>query len=325
MSLDAVTRRYRLAIFGGLVALASYFQASGVTSLVSGHLVPAQAATVTPAKVSPAGVEARKSGSEILARNPFDSVTGPLDGTPHGGDDDDDLPTSRPAATLPGSDPYKDPPCSGVSSNLITATEDKAWSFAAIASGGEDKLRRIGDKVGSFTVQHIGYYESSDHDVLPRVWLVDGSVRCIVEMGAAPPPSVKTSGTGIETTGRAKTPTKRQKLEAEVKSKITKLGDNEFEVDKSGVELIIQHYAKLAGSLRGKATKDGMKLTGIKDSSILGELGMKNGDMLQTINGFDMSDPDKAVDAYAKLRRAGKLDLAYTRDGSPQTIQVKIK
>ena len=59
--------------------------------------------------------------------------------------------------------------------------------------------------------------------------------------------------------------------------------------------------------------------------SILGELGMRNGDMLQTINGFDMSDPDKAVDAYAQLRRAGKLNLAFSRDGAPQTVNVKIK
>ena len=52
---------------------------------------------------------------------------------------------------------------------------------------------------------------------------------------------------------------------------------------------------------------------------------MRNGDMLQTINGFDMSDPDKAVDAYAQLRRAGKLNLAFPRDGAPQTVNVKIK
>ncbi|MBK6519528.1 MAG: general secretion pathway protein GspC [Polyangiaceae bacterium] len=325
MSLDGVTRRYSLAIFGGLVAIAAYFQASGVGALVSGHLVPEEAVTAAPAKAGAAALDTKaKSGREILARNPFDSVTGPLDGSLLPSDDDEG-PKSRPAAALPGSDPYKDPPCSGVSSNLITATEDKAWSFASIASSGEDKLRRIGDKVGSFTVQHIGYYESVEHDVLPRVWLVDGSVRCIVEMGAAPPPSARTSGTGVETTGRAKTPTKRQKLEADIKSKITKIGENEFEVDKSGVELIIQHYAKLAGSLRGKATKDGMKLTGIKETSILGELGMRNGDMLQTINGFDMSDPDKAVDAYAQLRRAGKLNLAFSRDGAPQTVNVKIK
>ena len=37
-----------------------------------------------------------------------------------------------------------------------------------------------------------------------------------------------------------------------------------------------------------------------------------------------MTDPDKAVDAYAKLRKAGQLDIQMTRDGAPVTIGVKI-
>jgi general secretion pathway protein C len=52
---------------------------------------------------------------------------------------------------------------------------------------------------------------------------------------------------------------------------------------------------------------------------------MKNGDLLQSINGFDMSDPEKAVDAYAKLRSAGKLDITVNRDGSPFTVGIQIQ
>ncbi len=52
---------------------------------------------------------------------------------------------------------------------------------------------------------------------------------------------------------------------------------------------------------------------------------MQNGDLLQAINGFDMTDPEKAVDAYAKLRTAGKLDITVSRDGSPTNISIAIK
>ena len=113
-------------------------------------------------------------------------------------------------------------------------------------------------------------------------------------------------------------------LEAAVKANIKKVGENQYEVDRKGVELIIKNYAKLAGTLRSKPTKEGMRVSGIKPDDILSELGLQTGDMLQSINGFDMSDPDKAVDAYAKLRKAGQLDIQMTRDGAPKTIGVKI-
>ena len=185
-----------------------------------------------------------------------------------------------------------------------------------------EKLHRIGDKVGTFTVAHIGYYESEHHDVFPRVWLTNAGSRCIVGMGAPEPSQTKPSVTTPKPTSPKNAA--KEKIQNEVKSKIKKVGENQFEVDRSGVELIIKNYAKLAGSLRSRPTKEGMRVSGIKQDDILSELGMKTGDMLQSINGFDMTDPDKAVDAYAKLRKAGQLDIQLTRDGAPITIGVKI-
>jgi general secretion pathway protein C len=96
-------------------------------------------------------------------------------------------------------------------------------------------------------------------------------------------------------------------------------------VERGAVEQIIQNYAKLAGSLRTRPTKEGMRLSGLKPDNVLSKLGMKNGDLLQSINGFDMSDPEKAVDAYAKLRSAGKLDITVNRDGAPFTVGISIQ
>lgn len=329
MGVDAVLKRYKVFIFGGIVATAAFFQAAGIQQLVAGHLVPSSLAKVTTgkAKAEPNARAKAKSGKEILARNPFDSQTGPLDGGQLLAESD--LPSaSTPVEHHDKANPYEDAPCAGVRSSLITAADDTAWSFASLSFNGEDKLRRVGDALGQFKVEHIGYYhvaEPAEPDLLPRVWLSEPSGRCIVDMGAGDPASVKPVTTTETTPKPPKTPSKKEKLMNEVKSKITKVGENKYEVDKSGVELIIQHYAKLAGSTRGKSTKEGMRLTGIKQGSILQELGMQTGDMLQSINGYDMSDPDKAVDAYAKLRRAGKLDMAITRDGAPITVQVQIK
>ena len=45
----------------------------------------------------------------------------------------------------------------------------------------------------------------------------------------------------------------------------------------------------------------GIRLFGIRPETLLGTLGLENGDRLQTINGFDMASPEKALEA---MRRA---------------------
>ncbi len=318
MAIDSQLRALQIPMIGAAILTAAFFQARGVGQLVAGHLVPRDPVHLKPHTIQPVS-ERAKSGDDILSRNPFDSVTGPLN-----------KPASttnpvvdKPAEPVSNGDPYDDSACSGVRASLITATDDPAWSFAALTTSDGETMRRIGDKVGSQTVEHIGYYESPNHGTMPRVWLMDGGQRCIVA-DTGPDPVVKKPTAAEPRVPSAKN-TKKAKLEAEVKSKITKIGENHYEVDKSGVEIIMQHYAKLAGNIRARGTKEGMRISGIKPDSVLGEIGMQNGDLLSDINGFDMSDPEKAVDAYAKLRKAGKLDMTMMRDGSPVTIKIQIK
>jgi general secretion pathway protein C len=52
---------------------------------------------------------------------------------------------------------------------------------------------------------------------------------------------------------------------------------------------------------------------------------MENGDRLQTINGFDMSSPEKALEAYARLRTAEKLTISLNRKGQNMNIDYNIK
>jgi general secretion pathway protein C len=46
--------------------------------------------------------------------------------------------------------------------------------------------------------------------------------------------------------------------------------------------------------------------------------------MLRTINGFDMSAPDSALEAYAKLRSASNLSVAVVRRGAAVTMEYNI-
>ena len=54
----------------------------------------------------------------------------------------------------------------------------------------------------------------------------------------------------------------------------------------------------------------------MRPDTLLGMLGMENGDRLQTINGFDMTSPEKALEAYARLRTADHLTVPVNRKGA---------
>lgn len=318
MGVDAVAKRYWVLITGGLVATAAYLQASGMGQLVAAHLTAAAPASTSAPRARDAAHLPDKSAGPILSRNAFDSVTGPLDGKSLAVAD---APLPPPKV---GADPYQDPPCNGFKSSLVTAAEDPEWSFASLAgSDGRSQLRRRGDKVNESTVLHIGWFESPEPDLVPRVWMSEGGGRCIVEMGSSEKTAKAPSTTPKpEPTGKAAA---KAKLTKDIEGKIKNVGPNQWVVERGAVEQIIQNYAKLAGSLRTRPTKEGMRLSGLKPDNILSKLGMQNGDNLQAINGFDMSDPEKAVDAYAKLRSAGKLDITVNREGTPMTIGISIQ
>ena len=77
------------------------------------------------------------------------------------------------------------------------------------------------------------------------------------------------------------------------------------------------------GAEAGRAVA--VKLYGIRRTSLLGRLGIRNGDMLRTINGFDMTSPDTALEAYSRLRSADKLTLAVKRQNNEMTIEYNVE
>ncbi|MFO0612454.1 MAG: type II secretion system protein GspC [Polyangiaceae bacterium] len=321
MGLDAIAKRYFPVWVCGLIATAAYFQADGVGALIGGTIGRAEPPSAPKSKSrAPTNTQAKpKSADSILARNAFDSVTGPLDGkvTQVGATNTEPLPPVN-----NGADPYADPPCTSVRVSLVTASDDDpAWSFASLSHEGKSMLRRTGDKIGDAEVVHIGWYPTAT-EPSPRVWLQQGGSRCIVEWGGADATPKKVEPPKTD----SKAPDSKSRVPPELESKIHKKSDTEYDVERSAVAEIIKNYAQLAAGLRARQTKDGgVRLSGIKGNSILNSLGMKNGDILRSINGYDMSDQDKALEAYAKLKTAKQLTIVLDRDKSPLTVSIGIK
>jgi general secretion pathway protein C len=315
MGLDGQLKRFYPLLLCGLIALAAYFQSSGIGQLMVSTIVAGTEPTEPPALSKGAVAKTEtKSGDPVLSRNPFDSVTGSLIGNepePIPGGPVPDLPDAKTSD--------EDPDCGFGRVVLISANADPDWSFAAIEDGsGNSKLRRLGESVGSHTIQAFGW---------DRVWLAQGSQVCQMKLGvsAAKAPAKKRT---------SKRPTRRRRrgrqLPAEMASKINKVSETEYTVERSVVDEIMENQAELMRSARILPEKEGdkvvgIRLFGIRNGTLLNHLGMKNGDRLESINGFNMSDPQKALEAYGRLRTADALKVKINRKGTPMTLEFKIQ
>lgn len=85
---------------------------------------------------------------------------------------------------------------------------------------------------------------------------------------------------------------------------------------------LLQSVRVVPEQMNGKVV--GLRLFGIRPASLLGTLGLKNGDRLESINGFDVTNPEKALEAYARLRTAPHLQLRLQRSGRPLEVDLNI-
>jgi general secretion pathway protein C len=317
--LDQLLKRHFWGPTLVLTSVAAFFGARGVGNLFGASLGADDKQLASPPMATKAAPTASNttpkatSADPILARNPFDSVTGPL----LRGIGTDENPVGPPVDM---SDPLNAPICDGVKVLIIAASSDPDWSFAALSAPGDAKsqLRRRGGDFGGKEVKFVGW---------DRVWLTGGGQLCQallfqppqapqttpVASQAAPPPA---GGAGA--------------VPDDIKKGIQRISATEFNIDRGVVDKILENQAELMKQARivpeqenGKVV--GIRLFGVRNDTLLGALGMENGDRLQSINGFDMTSPEKALEAYARLRTADHMTVAINRKGANTNLDYNIK
>jgi general secretion pathway protein C len=325
MKLDKLLKRHFWVVILAFVGVAAFFHAQAITQIIGFRLAPdeTELAAIRTRRLpmpgsSTTGNTRDLSATAILKRNAFDSVTGPLDAPLL----DVNLPEAGAVAVDP-TDPMNAPECEGLKVIVIAASTDPDWSFASFTptTGGADTksvMRRRGGDVSGKTVEFIGW---------DRVWLMNGATRCQLAMFRPPPPPgappPKPAGEKSKSGGG-------DELTKEISKGIQKISATEFKIERGVVDKILENTAALMTQVRIVPEKDGDKATGIrlfgvKPDSLLGVLGMENGDRLQTINGFDMTNPEKALEAYARLRTADHLTVSVNRKGASTNLDYAIQ
>jgi S1-C subfamily serine protease len=111
---------------------------------------------------------------------------------------------------------------------------------------------------------------------------------------------------------------------------IVKVDDQTYVIPKQTVDTIIANPmavgkgARVVPSIKN-GVANGFKLYAIRPSSVYSKLGFANGDTIHSINGFELSSADKALEAYTKLQNATDVQVELTRRGHPMTLSYTIR
>ena len=320
-------RRFSVAIILATLGLCAFFLAQGTTRVLAAELLGAGADAPAPrprAKTASRGTSfnRRRDAAIILRRNIFDSERGdltlePLPETGIGAD-------GEPIADW---DPSQPPPICNNKLRLVGSVMSPGypeWSFAAITgtSDGKTLLYRQGGDVDGSKV--VAVYPSS-------VIVASGGGTCQLQMFEEEDPAAPKPVTVASKPSRSSSNPRNAGLsDEELNDGIEKISDTQFNIQRSLVDKVLANQGSLMKTARVIPHEEdgrvvGMRLYGIRRTSLLGRLGVRNGDMLRTINGFDMTSPDSALEAYTRLRTADKLTLMVKRQNKDMTIEYNIE
>lgn len=100
-------------------------------------------------------------------------------------------------------------------------------------------------------------------------------------------------------------------------------------IDQAFVDAALANPASLAKQARiVPAMRDGVnagyKLYGIRRESLPKALGLKNGDLIHTVNGHPLTTVDETMKLYTKLRDEKTFILEIERKGTPRRLTIEI-
>ena len=108
---------------------------------------------------------------------------------------------------------------------------------------------------------------------------------------------------------------------------IRNVGPNQYVVKREDLNKATGNLGALASQARivPSAKDNGFKIFSIAKDSLYSKIGIQNGDVLKSINGIELSSPDKALEAYSRLQNASKLSLDIVRKGQNETLEYTIE
>lgn len=184
---------------------------------------------------------------------------------------------------------------------LVGDPEHPEQSMAVIswpgANGFSRPMVRAGSVIGGHRVAAV---------TASRVWLEDKGALCFLDGGTEHATPVVVASKGID-----------------------RVDDMHARIDRSVRDALVEKGTAAFGNVRlapdllnGKVV--GMKLLAVPEGSPLAKMGLRTGDSLLSINGFDLTTSEGALEAFARLRAAPSLEVSLRRNGAPAALRVDV-
>jgi general secretion pathway protein C len=277
-------RRSVLPLVVVTLALCAWLHARGFAALVGGDLAAPRLHVLSEAQAATDPVLPR-SADPILARNPFDSVTGPLLGAPPV--PSTDVSTGATAA------------CDGVRVVSIVAADDPAFSLVVLDVRGEREpiLRRRGGEVLAIAPDRV----LLQRDGTPCV------ARIFAPPGAPPPPPPAAVSRGIVRTGADSFALDRGARDALIDGAGDLMRSVAVRPEKQGDDVV------------------GLRIATLKPGAPLDALGVRAGDVLLSLDGIPLTSPDRMLQAYARVRTEERVRVVVQRDGRQLQLDYQVR
>ena len=306
-----LVKRYFWVLGAVVVMVCSVFAAKATGHILEASFLgdspnPPKVVAAPQPSSTPAKKTHEKDGTQLQARNIFCSDCAPPE--PVASTD-----------TNPGSVTNTSLPLILIATNVAVPATD---SYATVINTDNQKQGAfsVGDQLpgasGKIKEIHYKYVDFEN----------SGRTERLVLVGVTPPPTPVASTTPTTPISSDGT----DDLQASIDNGIKKIDDSTYEIDKKLVDQVLANPMAVAKGARvvpavKNGKPDGFKLYAIRPSSVYAKLGLTNGDTIQSINGFELTTADKALEVYTKLREATSLEMEVTRRGKPVTLKYTIR
>jgi hypothetical protein len=129
---------------------------------------------------------------------------------------------------------------------------------------------------------------------------------------------------------REKADAERDQVLANIDAEITRKDDGHYTITRRGADAVMASLPSIARTLRvspeAKAGKQiGYRLVSLKPGALLTRVGLRDGDVVVSLNGNRLSSSAKALEAYAKFRTTGVMRADVLRASKSLAVELKVE
>ena len=166
-----------------------------------------------------------------------------------------------------------------------------------------------------------------------KAWLTRGSEREMLELlpvGSKSRTTVPPAAAARSAPPGAPQAAGAAPSQAVAEIRVERLADNRFSIDEAGVAALTTNINQYMTAVRLVPFFEGNKSAGyriaaIRPGTTFEQLGFQGGDVLQQVNGLDVSSPEKLYTIFQNLKDEKKVSVNILRQGQKNTLTYEIR